>query len=146
MNFEAQPAHRMHAMEETQKITIIEGPPPTFEMVNDTWLLGLTEGPEPMRVASCQVRTHNGPALVERCHRAWRNGHPIHLEFRGEDGLTRQAAIISARWTERLEGQVLFLWVQLHDDEVEVELGYDVGDVGDSLDDDPDDAGFDPSL
>ena len=132
-------------MDEAPKITIIEGPPPTFEAVHDTWLLGLTEGPEPMRVASCQVRTFNAPALVERCHRAWRNGHAIHLEFRGEDELTRQAAIISARWTERQEGQVLFLWVQLHDDEVEVELGYDIGDPGDSLDDDTADPGFDPS-
>jgi hypothetical protein len=130
-------------MDDDPKITIIEGPPPTFEAVNESWLLGLTEGPEPMRVASCQVRSMNAPALVERCHRAWRNGESIHLEFRGEDGLARQATIISARWTEQLEGQVLFLWVQLHDDEVEVELGYD---VGDSADDDPDDTGFDPSV
>ena len=29
-------------MPEPEKITIIEGPPPTFELVSDTWLFGLS--------------------------------------------------------------------------------------------------------
>jgi hypothetical protein len=34
-----------------EKITIIEGPPPTFEAVSDGWALGLNEGPSLADVA-----------------------------------------------------------------------------------------------
>lgn len=53
------------------KITIIEGPPPTFEAIDDGWALGLNEGPFLYDLAMTRLRTFNGPALVERCHRAW---------------------------------------------------------------------------
>ena len=38
-----QPNWRKRTMDE--KITIIEGPPPTFEEVNESWVLGLNESP-----------------------------------------------------------------------------------------------------
>ncbi|MGA9533503.1 MAG: hypothetical protein WBR18_12365 [Anaerolineales bacterium] len=109
-------------MAEPQKITIIEGPPPTFEYASDGWLYGLTEGPRPYRMARCTLRTFNGPALVERCYRAWRDGETIDLEFRGDDGLTREAPIVAARWGETHEGDVLLIWVRLEDSEVEIEF------------------------
>ncbi|MEJ2711495.1 MAG: hypothetical protein P8074_28060 [Anaerolineales bacterium] len=117
------------------KITIIEGPPPTFEAVNDGWVLGLNESPTLADVAITRLRTFNGPALVERCHRAWRNHQSIHLEFRTPDGLEHEAPIVAARYVEIDEGQLLLLWVRLNDEEVELELGYD-DDVGDDYDDD----------
>jgi hypothetical protein len=119
------------------KITIIEGPPPTFEAVSDGWVLGLNESLTLGEIAVTRLRTYNGPALVERCHRAWRNQQPIHLEFRTEDGFEQQAPIVAARYLETEEGQVLILWVRLTDEEVEVELGYE-DDMGDSEDDDLD--------
>jgi len=117
------------------KITIIEGPPPTFEAVNDGWVLGLNESPTLADVAITRLRTFNGPALVERCHRAWRNHQSIHLEFRTPDGFEHEAPIVAARYVEIDEGQLLLLWVRLNDEEVELELGYD-DDVGDDYDDD----------
>jgi hypothetical protein len=119
------------------KITIIEGPPPTFETVNESWVLGLNESPTLGEIAVTRLRTFNGPALVERCHRAWRNQQPIHLEFRTPEGLQQQAPIVAARYLETEEGHLLILWVRLTDEEVELELGYE-DDLGDSEDDDLD--------
>jgi hypothetical protein len=117
------------------KITIIEGPPPTFEAVSDGWVLGLSESPILADVAITRLRTFNGPALVERCHTAWRNRQTIYLEFRDPDGLERVAPIVAARTVEIEEGDLLLLWVRLNDEEVELELGYD-DDFGDDFDDD----------
>ncbi|MCX6070881.1 MAG: hypothetical protein NTU91_08500 [Chloroflexi bacterium] len=121
-------------MNEQPKITIIEGPPPTFEAATEAWLLGLTEGLALSQVAVCRVRTANGPQLVERCYRAWRDGQSISLEYRAEDGLAQQAPIVAARWTEVPDGHVLLLWVRLEEAEIEVDLDFG----GEDLDDDPD--------
>lgn len=120
-----------------EKITIIEGPPPTFEAVNDGWVLGLNESRNLGEVAVTRLRTFNGPALVERCHRAWRNKQQIHLEFRTEDGFEQQAPIVAARYVETDEGHLLILWIRLKDEEIEFELGYE-DDLGDSDDEDID--------
>jgi hypothetical protein len=118
-----------------EKITIIEGPPPTFEAVDEGWVMGLNESPTLADIALTRLRTFNGPALVERCFRAWRQRQAIYLEFRTSDGLERLAPIVAARYLEVDEGHLLLLWVRLNDEEVELELGYD-DDVGDDYDDD----------
>lgn len=112
-------------MEIEDKITIIEGPPPTFEAVNDGWVLGLGEGPTLSEIALTRLRTFNGPALVERCHRAWRHQQSIYLEYRTQEGLSQQTPIVAARHVEVEEGDVLMLWVRLESDEIELELTYD---------------------
>jgi hypothetical protein len=112
-------------MTEPQKITIIEGPPPTFELAAETWPYGLVESAAPYQVAVCRLRTLNGPALVERCYRAWRDGLAITLEYRTEDGLTRHAPIIAARWIEVEDGQMLVLWVQLDPEQTQIEFEID---------------------
>ena len=119
------------------KITIIEGPPPTFEAVNEGWVLGFNESPTLGEIAVTRLRTFNGPALVERCHRAWRNKQTIQLEFRNSDGLQQQAPIVAARYVDTEEGHLLILWVRLTDEDVELELGYE-DDLGDGEDDDLD--------
>ena len=119
------------------KITIIEGPPPTFEAVSEGWVLGLNEGSNLGDIVVTRLRTFNGPALVERCHRAWRNQQPIILEFRNADGLQQQAPIVAARYVETDEGHLLILWIRVSNDEVQVELGFE-DDLGDVDDDDPD--------
>ena len=122
------------------KITIIEGPPPTFEAVTEGWVLGLNEGSNLGDIVVTRLRTFNGPALVERCHRAWRNRQPIYLEFRNADGLQQQAPIVAARYVETDEGHLLILWIRVSNDEVQVELGYedDLGDIDDDDSDRPD--------
>jgi hypothetical protein len=118
-----------------EKITIIEGPPPTFEEVNDNWVLGLSESPYLGEIAVTHLRTFNGPALVERCHRAWRSQQPINLEYKTSDGLEQHAPIVAARHVETEDGDVLILWVRLTSDEAELELGYEIEDDYDSDDD-----------
>ncbi|MQC25874.1 MAG: hypothetical protein DWG76_00275 [Chloroflexi bacterium] len=116
------------------KITIIEGPPPTFELVDEGWLTGVLEGPSLFNVALTQLRTFNGDELVERCYKAWKRGEIITLEFKSDDGLNKEAPIVAARATETEEGQVLLLWVRLPDEEIELAIDFD---------DDPDDDGDD---
>ena len=94
------------------KITIIEGPPPVFERVNDGWALGLNESPAFYDMAITRLRTFNGPALVERFHRAWSRNEPIYLHYRNEMGLEDKVPILAARASEVTDGQVLFLWIR----------------------------------
>jgi hypothetical protein len=119
-----------------EKITIIEGPPPVFEPVGDGWALGLNESPILSNIVMTRLRTFNGPALVERCHRAWRNREAIPLEFRSSDGLIQNAPIVAARNVETDDGDMLLLWIKLAEDEAELEIGYD--DDGDEDLDPPD--------
>ena len=99
---------------EAEKITIIEGPTPQFEPPREVWPQAVIEGPAQRRVALTRLRTFNGPALVERCWKAWDKGDLIHLEYRDDEGLTKNARIVAARYTEVPEGQVLFLYVHLN--------------------------------
>jgi hypothetical protein len=118
-----------------EKITIIEGPPPTFEAIGDGWAMGLNDSPSLYNIALTRLRTFNGPALLERCHRAWRNQNAINLEYRSMDGLQNEAPILAARTLDVDEGQMLFLWVRLPFDEDS--LAEDAGDeFGDDADDD----------
>jgi len=119
-----------------EKITIIEGPPPTFEAVADGWVLGLNETPAPFNIALTRLRTYKGQELIERCHRAWRHENSIHLEYRNLDGLESHAPILAARTSELEEGQMLFLWVRLDIEETELEPYFDDYDEGDDSDDD----------
>ena len=120
-----------------EKITIIEGPPPNFETVGDGWALGLNESPSLASIKLTQLRTFNGPALVERCHRAWRNCQRINLEYRSSDGLIQTAPIVAARFVDTQEGHLLALWVRLVEEDVELEFGYDDNNASDEDDDQP---------
>ncbi|NPA06864.1 MAG: hypothetical protein GXO54_05600 [Chloroflexi bacterium] len=104
-------------MDEERKITIIEGPTPVFEPVQQPMgelFWGILEGP-PRRalLARTRVRALNGPALVERCHRAWRAKDAIYLEFRTPLGLVQRVPIAAVRYEPTDEGDVLTLWVLL---------------------------------
>ena len=108
------------------KITIIEGPPPVFEAVNDGWALGLNESSHLSVPALTRLRTFNGPALVERCYRAWHAKVPMHLHYRNDMGVEQVAPIFAARNVETPDGHVLLLWVYLDHEKVEYE--FDAGD------------------
>lgn len=114
------------------KITIIEGPTPAFEPVQDGWVLGLNEGPVLFDTALIRLRTFNGQALVERCHHAWRDQSNMLLEYRSDIGLPREATILAARNLESSDGQMLYLWVRRDPQEAHAEM--DQGDDENSED------------
>jgi hypothetical protein len=118
------------------KITIIEGPPPTFETANEGWSFGLVESPGLYDIALTRMRTNNGPALVERCHRTWSHRDTMQLEYRGIDGLLNLAPILAARSLEVAEGQLLLLWVRLESQQSAESVGFE-DDSGEEFDDDP---------
>jgi hypothetical protein len=122
----------------SDKITIIEGPPPTFETVQDGWALGLNEGPYLYDLALTRLRAFNGAALVERCHRAWHNNGTIQLEYRDEAGLEENAPILAARNVQGSDGDVLFLWVRREPEDLEEDFDED--------DSDPADDSFDTNI
>ena len=80
-----------------EKITIIEGPTPTFELVQDVWANGIAESSTLSNIAVTHLRTYNGHSLLERCHKAWRNKDMINLEFRAPDGMALEVPIVAAR-------------------------------------------------
>lgn len=111
------------------RITIIEGPPPVFESTDDAWAVSLSEGVQYFGTSLTRLRTFNGPALVERCHRAWAKKLPIFLHYRNRLGMEEKAPILAARTAEVDGGQVLYLWIRRPQSEDEED---DSGD--DSLD------------
>lgn len=111
------------------KITIIEGPPPIFEPVQDGWALSLNEGPRLPLTVLTRLRTFNGPALVERCYQRWKVNLPIHLHFRNDLGLEETAPIVAARTIGTEDGHMLLLWISLDLQKVHIEL--DSGDDSD---------------
>lgn len=115
------------------KITIIEGPPPMFESLESGWAMGLYEGPGLYDVALTRLRTFNGPALVERCYRAWNSRDNMYLHYRNDLGLEERVPIMAARTMDSDDGQVLLLWIRRVPEETEVEFDFD--------DDDEDDPG-----
>jgi len=110
------------------RITIIEGPPPDFEYIDDGWALGLNEGPALYDLALTRLRTFNGPALVERCYRAWRRKDTIFLHYRNDFGLEEKVPIMAARTLDSGEGQVLYLWIRRKAGEIEYDFDFDVDD------------------
>ncbi len=123
------------------RITIIEGPPPVFEEIEDGWALGLNEGPAIYNLALTRLRTFNGPALVERCHRAWNNHNTINLHYRNDMGLEETAPIMAVRSVDTNEGHLLLMWCRRKPEQVEEDADFD--DDVDFDDDDADDIGDD---
>ena len=116
------------------KITIIEGPPPEFQKIEDGWALGLNESPSYYRLSLTNLRTFNGPALVERCHRAWNERNDIYLHYRNTLGLEERAPIVAARALDTTDGQVLVLWVRHKPEQIEAEFENDDDDDMDQWD------------
>ena len=93
------------------KITIIEGPTPTFEGVSANWADSICETPEPSLIMMTNLRTMNGQALLERCHNTWGQGDTMYLHYRNTIGLEERMPIIAAESLDTEEGQKLILWV-----------------------------------
>ncbi|MEW6406606.1 MAG: hypothetical protein AB1649_32895 [Chloroflexota bacterium] len=111
-----------------EKITIIEGPSPIFELLPDIWVHGLVESTLQAEVVATRLRTFDGSSLVDRCQRAWRKGRTIYLEYRTPDGLSDEVPIVAARNLKTEEGDVLLLWVSFPDDSIQIGVDYVDGD------------------
>lgn len=118
-----------------EKITIIEGPTPEFEPIDDGWALGLNETSYLYDLALTKLRTFNGNALVERCHNAWKGNNNINLHYRNPLGMEETAPILAARSLETNDGQVLLLWVRRPHAEEDSEVYDDADDTDWTKDD-----------
>ncbi len=107
-------------MKINNKITIIEGPTPEFEPVNQVegfniphpWALGILDGPIYYNTASTALRTLNSDLLIERCETAWAAQVPMYLIYRDQLGLEQQTQIIAARALKSEAGDLILLWVR----------------------------------
>jgi hypothetical protein len=94
-------------------ITIVEGPPPDFKNVSNEWSIGVLEGTQNQLISLCEMRTFNGPKLVERCEQAWRAGRAARLDFPTGEGFRKELDILAVRWEAVEEGHKLYLWVKM---------------------------------
>ncbi len=117
------------------KITIIEGPAPTFEATSDLWVQGLAESSLQSEIVTTRLRTFDGQDLVERCRRAWRNQQNIQLEYRTLEGFPDEVPIVAARSLTTEEGDLLILWVRFPETDVELSIDYAEEDDYDEDDD-----------
>lgn len=119
------------------KITIIEGPTPNFDPVDtdfiagiNGWTAGLNEGPYLYDTARTTLRTFNGEALLERCHKAWERKLTMYLEYRDPIGMTMEVPIVAARTIDSDDGNLLILWVrQIPEEFEEIEDDVDFDDA-----------------
>lgn len=116
------------------KITIIEGPTPTFETVAQEWGDSQCECPHSYHIMMTVLRTLNGPLLMERCRRAWAADDVMYLHFRNTIGLEARVPIIAADYQESPEGPQIVVWVRM--DDHQLTQGYVVS--GDDDNDDED--------
>lgn len=131
------------------KITIIEGPTPTFEPVipgedmdnPHAWMAGVMEGPFLYDMAFTSVRAFDSQQLLDRCENAWAEKHVMFLEYKDRLGLTKESPIIAARAVNVEEGDMLLLWVRqdIHtEDDTEDLLSFGDDDDDDDYDNDED--------
>lgn len=121
------------------KITIIEGPPPVFEDTNDGWAVGLNESPMLYDTLFTQVRTFNGPALVERCHHAWKKNSTIFLHYKNDMGVEEKSPIVAARSVDTDDGQILLLWLRQLPSFEDLQEFIEESDINDDIEDFNDD-------
>ncbi len=107
------------------KITVIEGPTPTFEAVNSDWALSISESPENYDVVMTNLRTMNGQGLVERCFETWKQQDTMYLHYRNTIGLEQRAPILAARLVNSEEGEKLMLWVRIKPEQIKLEVHLD---------------------
>ena len=102
------------------KITIIEGPTPEFQVVSEdnfndgslNWVTGVLEGPFLFETAFTNVRTFDSQKLLERCKDAWSAKQTMYLEYKDRIGLRKEDPIIAARAVTVEDGDMLPLWVR----------------------------------
>jgi hypothetical protein len=128
------------------KITIIEGPTPEFQLVSETgfgdgsqsWIGSVLEGPFLYDTAFTHLRTFDSQRLLDRCLDTWAAKQTMYLEYKDRIGLLKEDPIIAARALHAEEGDILLLWVrrELSDEEDDDDHNYNDFDENDFLGDD----------
>lgn len=126
---------------EPEYITILEGPTPDFRPSPALWNLSVFEGPAPVDVAFCRLRTATGGDILGRCSDAWRDGRPVQLDFPDELRLRQQLNVAALRLVTADEGEELHLWLRTPFELVNADIDDDLEDFEDD-DDDSDFFGF----
>jgi hypothetical protein len=99
-------------MTEPEYITIVEGPTPEFRPTAELAMYSVFEGPQDTFTALCEMRTLNGPAIVARCQRAWKEGRPVKLDFPDEMRLRKELEVAALRLQDLEQGMILQVWVR----------------------------------
>jgi hypothetical protein len=107
------------------KITIIEGPTPTFEIASTDWSSAMVEAPDSYEVVLTNLRTMNGPGLIERCQQTWNQQDTMYLQYRNTIGMEQEVPIVAARCMDTDEGQKLVLWVRIKPEQIKLEVRRD---------------------
>lgn len=102
------------------KITIIEGPTPEFQLVSETafgdgsqsWFSSILEGPFLYDTAFTHLRTFDAQRLLDRCLDTWAAKQTMFLEYKDRIGLLKEDPIIAARAIQAEEGDILLVWVR----------------------------------
>lgn len=105
------------------KISIVEGPPPTFEPVPGDWASAVINGTHAYGVVMTHLRTMNGTGLIERCHQTWNQQDTMVLQYRNEYG-EHEMPIIAARAFDTDEGQKITLWLRVRPEQIKFEVSY----------------------
>ena len=100
------------------KITIVEGPTPTFEPVNSDWVDSICESSEQSDIFMTNLRTMNGNGLMERCRSTWDEDDIMYLHFRNTIGLEQRVPIVAAQMIDTEDGEKLVLWVRMEADQL----------------------------
>ena len=109
---------------EPELITVVEGPTPDFQPSPYLWFQSVYEGPEDAQILMCELRTHNGQDILDRCLDAWRDDRPVRLDFPDYMRLRKQLDVVAMRLQSLEDGPMLVLWVRQPGDEIEEE-GFD---------------------
>lgn len=112
------------------RISIVEGPEPTFETVQGSWASALINGTGGHDVVLTHLRTMNGTGLIERCHQTWNQQDTMMLHYRNEYG-EHEVPIIAARAFDTDEGQKITLWLRVKPESVKVVVSSDEEDSQD---------------
>ncbi|MDD2522865.1 MAG: hypothetical protein PHW11_08630 [Anaerolineaceae bacterium] len=102
------------------KITVIEGPTPEFQLLSENqfnegslnWVNSVLEGPYLYDTAFTNLRTFDAQKLLDRCQDAWSEKQTMYLEYKDRIGLRQEDPIIAARAISVEEGDILLLWVR----------------------------------
>ncbi len=107
-------------------ITIVEGPPPEFQLSANRWATSVVEGLTKNNAALVEMRTFNGPQLMQRCRDAWADKQSARLDFPIGDGTRAELEIVAAQWEDVEEGHKLYLWVRIEGEIDEIGLDADI--------------------
>jgi hypothetical protein len=128
---------------EPELISIIEGPPPQFQFVDDQSHLLFQSTQGPFEMARTDTRTFNGPKMIARCQNAWAEKRAVMLEYKDMDGLKQRVEVCGIRFDKLDEGTLLQIWVRMPIEMQLIEIEEEDDEASEDGEDDGDASGDD---